>query len=292
MVTGYGRIANQLRRDNIEVRQLVLEKVNRVPEDCDALIIAGADGRISVTARDAIASYLNASGRVFLLIDPATAIGLESLVEEWGIALEQDYVVGNTYRKLGDVAIDQYGGHAITRPLKGVVTAFYLPRSIEPLEASVGDAPVDKPRVSILSMTDEEGWAEKDFNQIPPKFDETVDRKGPVSIAVAVERGIDPAQSVLDVDLRSTRIVVVGDSDFVSNWALSMGPAGNLDFFLNAINWLLDREELMAISPKPPIDLRLDMDREEQKAAFVLIVGALPLLVAVFGVVVWLNRRH
>jgi hypothetical protein len=291
-VTGYGRIASKLRRDNIDVRPpLVLEKVKSVPEDCDALIIAGADRRISLAERDAIASYLNHSGRVFLLIDPMPTIGLESLVEEWGIGLDQDFVVGNTYKKLGDLAIDKYGNHAITRALKGVVTAFYLPRSIEPLEAAKGDTPVDKPRVSILAITAKEGWAEKNFNENSPRFEEGIDRKGPISIAVAVERGIDEAQSVLDVDLRSTRMVVVGDSDFVSNWALSMGPGGNLDFFLNAINWLLDREELMAISPKSPIDLHLDMDREQQKAAFMLIVAALPLLMAVLGVVVWLNRR-
>jgi len=288
--TGYGRLNTELSRDNIDVRPLVLEREKRVPEDCDALIIAGADRKIGDPERDKIASYLNASGRLLVLIDPETTIGLESLIEEWGIILSQDIVVGAFVNNSGDVVVTKYGNHPITRALKGAVTTFPMPRSIEPSEAATENTAADQPRVSILAITD--GYAEKNLKKEPFRYDAGVDRPGPISIAVAVERGLDPAQASLDVDLRPTRMVVVGDSLFVSNHTLAISPGVNLDFFLNAINWLLEREELMAIAPKAPIDLHLDMDQEEQKAAFMLIVAALPLLMAVLGVVVWLNRRN
>ena len=46
------------------------------------------------------------------------------------------------------------------------------------------------------------------------------------------------------VPIIANRVVVIGDSDFVSNAALT---GGNSDFFMSALNWLLERAELMAI---------------------------------------------
>ena len=147
--------------------------------------------------------------------------------------------------------------------------------------------PADKPVVIPLALTSE-GWAEMNLNQSPPRFDVDVDRRGPISIAVAVERG---SFSAIDMNLRPTRMVVIGDSDFVSNGALKTGAGGNTDFFLSAVNWLLEREALMAIAPKAPVDVRLDMDEKRARQAFAFMVVALPGLVALFGIFVWIKRR-
>ena len=51
------------------------------------------------------------------------------------------------------------------------------------------------------------------------------DLRGPLPMGLAIERG---AEQELDVEIASSRLVVVGDSDFVSNNHL-MGANG--DFF-------------------------------------------------------------
>ena len=55
-------------------------------------------------------------------------------------------------------------------------------------------------------------------------------------------------------------MVVFGDSDFVSNGALA---GGDQDLFMSALNWLLDREELMAIAPKPIEEIKLSLTRKQ-----------------------------
>ncbi|MGO9529265.1 MAG: hypothetical protein ACLP0A_17025, partial [Verrucomicrobiia bacterium] len=64
-----------------------------------------------------------------------------------------------------------------------------------------------------------------------------------------------------------------------------------LDFFMNSLNWLLQREQLVAVSPKTPEEFRLDMSPHQQMAVYILVMGGMPLAVAIAGLLVWLGRR-
>ena len=285
---GYSGAARLLARDNIEVRTVLLTGEVGVPDDCDALIVAGPDRRFAEAERKLLADYLARGGRMLFMLDSGVSTGLEGLLEQWGVALDRDVVVGVTLSGR-ELLVHQYGEHGITRGLKNIVTQFYMPRSVEPVERRDEGVSVaaDRPMVTVLART-EEGWAERNLTQSPPRFDPGTDRAGPISIAVAVERG---AASAIDVNIRPTRAVVVGDADFVSNGALKSGAGGNTDFFLSAVNWLLEREALMAISAKAPIDVSLDMNEGQAGIALVLIVFALPLAASLLGLVVWIRRR-
>jgi ABC-type uncharacterized transport system involved in gliding motility auxiliary subunit len=103
---------------------------------------------------------------------------------------------------------------------------------------------------------------------------------------VAVERGA--AQTLLDVQIKPSRMVVIGDSDFVANGNL---VGGNLDLFLSSVNWLLDREELIAIAPKPIEEIKLTLSRKQLVKLFWINVGGIPSFAALIGLMVWIRRR-
>jgi ABC-type uncharacterized transport system involved in gliding motility auxiliary subunit len=86
-------------------------------------------------------------------------------------------------------------------------------------------------------------------------------------------------------------MVVVGDSEFVSNAALRTGAAGNEDFFLSTLNWLVDREALMAVAPKRPAELRMGLDSRRVLRLYLLLTVVLPGAVGLMGLGVWLRRR-
>lgn len=286
---GYADVARLLRRDNIEVRPLVLPESGSVPEDCDALVIAGAERALSEAEVARLSDYLERSGRLLVLSDPGIVTGLEHLLEAWGVRLSRDVVIGLSLTGR-ELFIRNYNPHPITRPLQGLMTVFYTARSVETVAetAAAEKLSVDRPRAVALGVT-QDGWAEYNLAQNPPRYDAGVDRPAPISVAVAVERG---TKSLIDMQLRPTRMVVIGDSDFAANGALQNAVGGNADLLLSAMNWLLEREALMAISGKPPIDLRLDMDDRLAGVAFGLIVVALPAVVALLGVGVWFARRR
>ena len=288
---GYAAIARVMRRDNVVVKPLLLGEQTAVPEDCSALLVAGADRKLAEAEAELLSDYLTRNGRMLVLMDPGAQTGMEELLAEWGVRLALDVVVDPHRTLTGrELYVTQYGLHPVTRGLQKVATIFYLPRSVSPLatEAPKG-ATADRPRVTVLAASTKDGWAETDLNETPATFDPASDRRGPVPVAVAVEKG--PVGGI-DVEIKPTRLVVIGDSTFVSNGALKSAGGGNVDFFLSALNWLVEREALMAIGPKAPGVLNLDMTRRELMRVYLVVVGVIPAVVAFAGVLVWLRRRN
>ncbi len=287
-VEGYSGIAQTIQRDNIEIRPLVLGQVKSIPEDADALLIAGPSKPFSSAEVNVLDAFLKRNGRILLLLDAVAETGLEDLLADWGIDLGRNVVVDATRTLNGrELFVTAYPEHPITRSLRAVTTVFYLPRSVEPsgrLEEPAN--PADRPQVVVLASCTESGWAESDMEQNPMAFDAEVDMPGPVAVAVAVERGPVPG---FDVQIKPVRMVVVGDSDFAANGGL---VGGNADFFMSALNWLLEREQLMGIAAKPFEEARLLMSAAQLRALSWGLVAGLPGLAAVWGLLVWLRRRR
>lgn len=286
--SGYSRIATLMRRDNMDVKSLVLSDVSGVPSDCSLLLVAGADRKISDAEIEMISSYLDRNGRLMVLLDPAVNTGMEKMLERWGVKLAEDVVVGPTLSGR-DLIVNEYGEHPAVKRLAGLVTMFYMPRSVEVMagfDSGVVTAS-DKPRAAVLAYSSE-AWAEMNLSENPARFHEGIDRTGPVSTAVAVEKG---AMGGIDVEIKPTRIVVVGDSLFVSNGTLEKAVGGNVDFLLSTVSWLLERESLMAVSAKSPYELRLDMNFDQMKLMTLFTVCLLPVIMGLTGFLVWLKRR-
>jgi ABC-type uncharacterized transport system involved in gliding motility auxiliary subunit len=287
--SGYSAIARTLRRDNIEIKSFNLSERHSVPDDCSVVVIAGPSKKFSGDEAGFLSKYLERHGRLFVLLDPEVTTGLEPLLSQWGVKVGSGVVLGITITGR-ELVVRRYGDHPITRGLKNITTLFYMPRPVEPESAEVANAetPADRPRATVLASNTKEGWLETNMKESPPRFDPKTDRQGPVAIAVAVEKG--PVTGI-EVELKPARVVVTGDSLFVSNGALSSGVGGNEDFFMSAMNWLLEREALMAISPKIPGELRVEMDRDRLRILFLLVAVVMPGGFALIGLMVWLRRR-
>ena len=287
-VSGYSRIGTALVRDNLELKELLLTGEKKIPEDAAALVIAGPDQAMSATEVEMVEDYLRRSGRVMILLDALKDGGLEPMLRRWGVGLRNDFVVDPENRlHENDVHIRRFNPHPITMNLESIVR-FVLPRSVEPLiEKAQGDLAEDRPSVVSLTMTSDKGWSETQVHDTPAKYDEnTGDLRGSLSLAVAVERGAP--QKMLDVQIQPSRMVVFGDSDFISNGALT---GGDQDLFMSAMNWLLDREELMAIAPKPIEEIKLSLTRKQLGNLFWINVVGIPMVAVTGGLLMWIRRR-
>jgi ABC-type uncharacterized transport system involved in gliding motility auxiliary subunit len=124
-------------------------------------------------------------------------------------------------------------------------------------------------------------------------FDEAKgDKRGPVSIAAAASAPVTAApadKSETGAAKPETRVVVFGDSDFASN--LALGVSGNKDLFMNAVNWLAQQENLIAIRPREADDRRLTMTASQQLQVIILALFLVPLAVLGTGVYAWWRRR-
>ena len=289
-ISGYSRLATAIFRDNMEPRELMLTKEHGIPDDISALVIAGPEKRLESTEIEMIEDYLAQGGRVMVLIDALKHTGLDPMLRRWGVALSQDFVLdpANTL-KGSDVYVRTYYEHPITLRLAntGSGVRFFLPRSVEPLKSPEESAGEDRPTVAELVITSKKSWSETQVNQTTAKYDEgTGDRRGPICLAVAVERGTP--QESLDVQIAPSRLVVIGDADFASNGALT---GGDQDFFMSALNWLIDRGQQIAIDPKPLEEVRLALTEKQLTRLFWLNVVGIPFVAVLLGLSIWFRRR-
>ncbi|MCF7818641.1 MAG: GldG family protein [Kiritimatiellales bacterium] len=288
-ISGYSKIGTLILRDNLEVKELMLNSEKKIPDDAAVLVVAGPTKNMSAVESEMIEDYLSRSGRVMLLLDALKETGLEPMLRRWGVALRNDFVIDpdNTL-KGSDVYIRTYYEHPITLRMGDAGARFHLPRSVEPLDTKNADTPAeDRPTVVQLAMTSDKSWSETQVDEPSPKYDEnTADLRGAMSLAVAVERGA--TQKLLDVQIRPSRMVVFGDSDFVSNGALT---GGDQDLFMSALNWLLDREVLMAIAPKPIEEIKLSLTSRQLHNMFWINMVGIPLIAVAIGLLVWWRRR-
>jgi len=85
-----------------------------------------------------------------------------------------------------------------------------------------------------------------------------------------------------NVKLETARMVVVGNGDLISVQGLQAGPAA-LDLATNAFNWLLNRDSLIAIPPKPKQNVQISLSETQLLDIAKWVSLYIPLIVALFG---------
>ena len=287
---GYAMLATHIKRDNLTVAKWNWQEQQVLPTNANALVIAGPRKKFTDVEQKALEQYLKNQGRLYVMLDPKTASGLEAFLKKWGVQVDDDLLMRKAGALLGTELLDvnavatKYGAHPVTDRLKEVNTEFPYCRSVRRTQAEPGNA--GQPLVTELAIAPAAFWGATDpENQQRPGYDPLRDLAGPLSLAVAVETGKPHGG---DVDLGESRLIVIGNAQFVDNNTLS---AGNLDFFMSGLNWLLKREQLLAVGPKVPEEFRLEMSPNEVNLVYGLTIIGLPLAVGLIGLSVWLSRR-
>ncbi len=116
-------------------------------------------------------------------------------------------------------------------------------------------------------------------------YDSKKDHFAPLVIAASVEKGAlnDPR-----VQVDSARMVVTGNSEFILTNSVSQA---NLDFVMGSLNWLLDREELIGVTPKIPNAFTLNLSQEQITNIAMFTIIIIPAMVALLGFSVCWARR-
>ena len=280
---GYGKLVLLLRGNNFDTSTLPLTGTNEVPADCSLLIIAGPLTPVHANEIEKLNRYLNRGGRALVLLPLASDHGLGELLAQWGAEVRDDVVrdaAGD--RSESHLTLKNFGEHDIVRPFGVTQNGLILPRarSVVPRPGGQGS---DAPQVRVLVSTSEAGEAILDTRD-GARFDPRRDRRGAISVAVAVERG-----GLKSVEGGSTRMVVVGDSYFLNNEAIDQSI--NRDFVGNAINWLVDRPRLVGIAPQPVRELIFSMSDSQSRSVRWILLAGVPGAILAFGLLVWFRRQ-
>jgi ABC-type uncharacterized transport system involved in gliding motility auxiliary subunit len=122
-----------------------------------------------------------------------------------------------------------------------------------------------------------------------PTYVQGVDLPPPLHFGFALEKG-----SIRDTRVRlrsSSRMIIAGNADFLRDEALSQS-APDVDFILLSVNWLADRDQLLAIAPKAAGTFMLNLSNAQMNQIVLLTVAGVPLFMALLGCAIWIVRRR
>ena len=279
--SGYSQLKEAIDSNNYKTRTISLLEKPEVPQDCTIVMVGGPRFDYVAPAVDALKKYVEKGGRLILLLDPPLQLGQEKISENaalaaqitaWGVSPNKDLVldtsgIGQLFGFSAAVPlVSSYESHAIVRGMRGIATAFPVPRS---LTVNSGEKLFSTSENSVSTT-----------NLSSPEIDASKGNKGPFTLGAAVSVGSGQQQG---------RVVVVGSSGWVGNGILKFN--GNRDLFLNMLNWLSSDEDLISIRPKDPENRPLALNRSQMSSIFYMSVVLLPLAVIASGVSVWWKRR-
>lgn len=283
---GISTVKLSLEKEGFEVAKLSLLTKPEIPQDTSVLIIAGPEKKLLDKEKEAIEKYLDEGGKLLLLLDPKSEIkediGFSEMLKKWGILWDRSVVIDPEQYFWTDVSapvIIKWETHQITAKLSSA----FFPGVSEVAPAK--DAPADI-TVTSLAETSKDSWLERDVETKQVKFDEKSDKKGPISIACVVQKEKSEGEKE---GAKKTRLVVVGDSDFIQNGFSE--ALGNQDFFLNSVDFLAEEEELISIRPKEEEERTVALTGRQAQMIFYTTVFGMPACVIFFGILVWIKRR-
>ena len=280
----FGRLGEQFENANFELRTLNLAQAPQVPDDGSIIAIVRPRTDISPLEAEKLAAFLASGGKGFFSIDIAAGElpNLASVMDAYGIGIPAALMVEPDRNFNNGQPIElwpQLAENPITDPLTEADYRVFTPVSRPVLELPTKPRSVD---IQPLLISSTESFYRTDL-EIPTPDITADDFPGPHPVAIsAIEREFTTSEEV-------TRLIVVGDTDFIS---LVDQINGNLDFLMNSFGWLEDQEETLSIRPKTTLQFQMQTTGTQKLIFGGLFVIIIPLGILVAGLVIWLRRRH
>ncbi|MEO0315306.1 MAG: hypothetical protein RI928_1762 [Pseudomonadota bacterium] len=295
-------------RGGLEAMNYVVEKVSLLKSDteishCAVLIVAGPQSPLLDAELRSIDRYLDEGGNAMFMIDPFVKSGLEPIIRKFGIDLGQGMVIDEASHFWADPstpAVTDYNRHEITSKLP--LSFFPGVRPLIPTKEPV-------PGVQVRQLVNSSAKSFANADKARVDYKSAKNGYGPQTLMVTARinpKTVESGETLLKrlrgeetadgkaapekpIARKEARIVVLGDSDFATNSFYHV--LGNGALFLNAVNFLASRENLIGLEPRT-FDLPLvSMTNTQMKGTFILSIILIPLLMAAVGVAVWWRRR-
>jgi ABC-type uncharacterized transport system involved in gliding motility auxiliary subunit len=294
----YSELSQQLKQMGFNLQSINLLQ-NPLPENTKLVVIAAPDHAYLSGEIVHIENFITSGGNLLWLVDPGETQGLEQLATSFGLQLQEGIIVDNNVelrrtlniQHAAIIPVSDYFPHLITNTMR-YHTLFAFARGISPLKNNSRENNIRKNKnkdignwqAVALFNSFSQSWSETGGLTEEMVFDSsTGDIAGPMTIAVALHRWNEQ-------QAKNQRIVVIGDSDFLSNNYI--GSGANLNLGLNIFNWLIGDDDFISIEVKPSPDTKLVLnDTQLMIIAFGFFL-VIPLLLLIIGFAFWYKRKR
>lgn len=282
------RLKNKIENEACIAESLNLVKAGGVPDDADVLVAVSPKRDLSSEEKAMLKQYLFQGGRMILLLDvlgdQTELSNFGELLNSYGIGITNNFVVEEDqnyfYTNNNMYLVPDYTDQTIVKSIKDENLAIIFPYSMN-LEMIRTD---DKNLIiEPVLRTSDRSWSRYNIMDATPAMTDD-DVQGPATVAVAVERDNS------DDRQRNTKIFIAGNAKFIDNNMLEI--QGNADLFMNAVNWVRDKNDAISIRSKMLNSNQMMVRGPTFNALLIISILIIPMLVFGTGFVIWLRRRH
>ncbi|MCX6944962.1 MAG: GldG family protein [Verrucomicrobiota bacterium] len=300
-VRGLSALKDQLRVRNFDVDRLDLAATARIPADAALIVAVSPQAAYTPAEQELLRQYLAAgAGRLIGLLAPGQPHGLGQLLLDWGVLVDDDLVHdpgAGTMTEEGDLILKLFQPHPITQTLIDYQMPLRIgqARSVRP---DPGRKLLGGLTLTTLAVTSPTAWGEVSYRlgrapEYNAGYDIRNDRPGlepadHLGIVIASERVT--VRAGLDFSVRGGRLVVFGTGDLIANNRIAL--PGNLDIFLSAVNWSVERDTQFNIPVRPIERFQLSLSAGELSRLRSALLLALPGAALLLGLVVYWTRRR
>lgn len=276
--------AKALNDKSFTTEPLNLAQISEVPTDANVIVVAGPKRALFDTEVKALQNYLNRGGNALLMIDPDTDPKLDPLLNEWGVKLDTRLAVDVAGSEaLGPAVpiVTEYGKHPITKDFGNGISFYRLARPVD-------TTPVNNIQATPLLLTRPypSTWAESDQKSEKLEFNEGQDRKGPLTLGVALTKKLSTPTPTSG----ESRLVVIGNSDFTTDGLFQQQLNG--DVFLNSVSWLSQQDQqALSIRPKEQKNRRVNLSVAQTLLLRWSALFILPFVGFIGAGLLWWQRR-
>lgn len=281
--TGAAMFINNLKNGEITIQPIVVAN-DGIPESCTVTIMAGPHSEPSPEEFEKLKKAFEAGRSLIFFVDPMDlGVGRKFIdfFKSFGVSLGENVLVDKASRIAGGdflmPIVASYTSHESMKRMKEP-TFFPVTRTVQ----SSVEVP-ENLEVSPLAFTNDDSWAETDLALLEDgkaNFDVNQDIAGPLPLAVAVETKRP----------EGGRMVIVGDSDFLTNGYLSISQ--NLDFAIELLKWAGRDSRFIHVRPRRAPYKPLLMKEYQRQGMLVLILGLYPLALFIpVGIYLFIRSR-
>jgi hypothetical protein len=276
---------------------------SQVPDDADVVLLLAPTTPLSDEETAALDTYLASSGRMLIVLDPDTTVGLGRLEQRLGVRVERAPITDDknflpASRTLADrriILTDQFSSHASTTTLSAATGSRSAPQLQKILFLNSGsienvDVPRDTaPRRTFVIRSMREAF--RDLNQ-NFSFDEGTEKRSQYALVAAIESREDeaanqPRDPALPADVKPKadpmRVMVFADADMFIDEHQARWPQHLGALVSDAIKWL-GGEEHIAGEIESEKDVAIVHTKGEDVLWFYATIVGAPLVVLAFGV--------
>ena len=273
--------ADQVEKENIEVKSLSLLTTDEMPEDAAALMIYAPQSDISEEEKVMVADFISGGGKLLVMAGPtenAALDNLNSVLTDYGVTVNEGIVVEadrNHYAfQAPYVLLPDMTSSDITDSL---IEENYYP--IMPIAAglTVGGSSAS---VTELLTTSADSFSKIAGFALDTYEKEDGDIDGPFAVAVSVETE------------GNGKIVWFSASEFLDDMYNAYSSGANTDLGMNALSSLIGEREAIAIRSKSLNYNYLTISESEGSMLKAVLIAILPLAYLGIGIYVFVSTRR